>query len=127
MTSNQATPTAWENVALAVLERLGRPESPIDPVRVALKNGLCVAPTGQPQAGVIGTVLLVPVGLSPDEHKTTVARCLAIWALKTYGFDRTDEAVAAVSAAILWPPWARAEAAGNVVELSRARGRRRRT
>jgi hypothetical protein len=125
MTKHQATGAAWENVALAVLEQLGRPASP-DAIVNALALGLSVAPAPEAHGALIGDVILVSPCLPPHALRRAVMQGIARWALKQHGLPRDDAAVEAVSERI-----ARASAGGavmaRVLDLPSARLRLRGT
>ena len=121
MTPNQATPEAWENVALAVLEQLGRPASPIDPVQVALSMGLCIATTTQKTGCIVDRVLIMPDSeLDPSVFRLAVARRIARWVLTNAGKACSPQAVEGVARALLDPPYARGLAKVVDLPLTRA-------
>lgn len=118
MTNNLAKGAAWESVALAVLELLGRPVSP-DAVVNALALGLSVAPAPEAYGAVIGDVILVSPELSPHAMRRAVTHGIARWALKKHGMPREDAAVVAVAEHIERTPAGHGLA--KVIDLSAAR------
>lgn len=117
MKRHQATP-AWEDVALDVLEPLGRPIAPVDPVLVALSMGLSITTTDQASGGVVDGLLIVPMSeLQPGTFQVAIARRIARYVLGKICADCSAETVEVVANALIHPPYERRVAAAKILRL----------
>jgi hypothetical protein len=110
---------AWEAAALYVLELLGRPPAPIDPIHLALQLGLRIAPSSLPTAMLGGDTVYLSPRLSPRTLRGYAAHELGHWAIARLGLPDSEDAADRVGEALMLPIYAfDPEPSGwNVVEL----------
>lgn len=105
MTSNQADGAAWDDVALAVLEQLGRPTAPIDPIVIAKALGLSVELADIPTARLLDCTIEVARGATPRRRAWLVAHELGHWALRQHGREDSERAADRCGEAIMLPAY----------------------